>query len=880
MVSALLLHALVVAGSLAAALRLDDGSMVTHQADGSLVREQVSDGSTGRKFGPVEIAVGSDIGWTDGVCYRPVSRTRPGDTLIFRFGAHDVFKMASERHLDECDFSDSTKLAEVGTAPFEYTVTEQDARDGSIYFACSVGSHCSQGRQRLRVDVEMVLAVELVEERKDLPVSEYVLGLDEMGCSLLQGGTTGDTEGQDFLQSNSLRSECSEPELGDDNRFHVSCLSGPATLTPGGVMNSARILHYPYPTDRRVVVGTRTWEFVSGDPIPNSGGRGVVPVPVNQLYIHHLSGRVILGQGSEGIRRSDVDAPFAAPYGSLTGDEGELMVFHIIDLREVDEWLECVECRCRDPTDGTYLNIGGGGDGLTGGVNCCTNCTTLVEPTVDYRMRYNVSYSDIPEESVTDVQMLTADISPAVGKDIEFDVPSFPYIKPENKDPSNPYIQRLERNGPFNELFKMEFFGNDYSGPEMVRLLRCVGHLHIAALGMWLEDAETGEVICAGEGTYGTEPEDKGFLTAIGVESYDPPLRFPSDRPVRLITEYNATELHTGVMGMWFLFISSDKQVTKEAASLMVSFCEEDICDASLLPESPSPEQMQATSSCYDALQGSPACRFGGICSCEALLNEDDSIECGGVYSTQMGDIEINSVCAKHCDACVEGCMDTLSESPMCSFGGLCSCDDFVNAEESTGCGGKYSSDFGDIDVNTYCTSYCDACVDESEADMIQKEIIEKLEEGLVSLCKYATPDCTRALSNLYSCGAGRRMIGPSDPNVDSAIRRHGERLALKHAKLGSPSLHMGGEDPAVPRCNAVTSSIGSAPEFVPDESDSRSVNSGRAIGAVLVVALVIFLAVVFYRRRKRDREAEKRFATNHGDSDSDLVANAVGDDV
>lgn len=123
-------------------------------------------------------------------------------------------------------------------------------------------------------------------------------------------------------------------------------------------------------------------------------------------------------------------------------------------------------------------------------------------------------------------------------------------------------------------------------------------------------------------------------------------------------------------------------------------------------------------------------------------------------------------------------------------------------------------------------------------------------------------------------------MIGPSDPNVDSAIRRHGERLALKHAKLGSPSLHLGGEDPAVPRCNAVTSSIGSAPEFVPDESDSRSVNSGRAISAVLVVALVIFLAVVFYRRRKRDREAEKRFATNHGDSDSDLVANAAGDDV
>ena len=75
-------------------------------------------------------------------------------------------------------------------------------------------------------------------------------------------------------------------------------------------MNSARIMHYPYPKDRRVVVGTRTWEFVEGDPILNSGGMGVIPVPVNQLYIHHLQGRIILGQGAEGIRRSEVDAPF------------------------------------------------------------------------------------------------------------------------------------------------------------------------------------------------------------------------------------------------------------------------------------------------------------------------------------------------------------------------------------------------------------------------------------------------------------------------------------------------------------------------------------------------------------------------------------------
>ena len=41
--------------------------------------------------------------------------------------------------------------------------------------------------------------------------------------------------------------------------------------------------------------------------------------------------------------------------------------------------------------------------------------------------------------------------------------------------------------------------------------------------------------------------EDKGFLTAIKVHSHDPPLEFPADRRVKLITEYNATEFHTGV---------------------------------------------------------------------------------------------------------------------------------------------------------------------------------------------------------------------------------------------------------------------------------------------------------------------------------------------
>ena len=334
------------------------------------------------------------------------------------------------------------------------------------------------------------------------------------------------------------------------------------------------------------------------------------------------------------------------------------------------------------------MNLEGTGV-TTGGVSCCSNCTDMEGPTVDYRMRYNVSYWNIPEDgSVTNLQMLSADISPVVGKNIEFDVPSYQFLKPENVKFGMPRIQRLVREGPFNELFQMEFFGEDYSGPSTVKFFRCVGHLHIAALGMWLEDAETGEMICNGEGSYGQNPEqDKGFLTAIKVHSHDPPLEFPSDRQVRLITEYNATELHTGVMGMWFTFVSSDVEVDRSAAALTVNYCEEEYCDSDLLPEPP-------TLLCEDTLATTPMCRFGNICECEDLVVLEGSEGCGGVYSTPQGDITINDVCSKHCGTCSDGsstqiqseCVDTLADGPMCSFGNVCACEDFVSAPESTGC--------------------------------------------------------------------------------------------------------------------------------------------------------------------------------------------------
>lgn len=162
-------------------------------------------------------------------------------------------------------------------------------------------------------------------------------------------------------------------------------------------------------------------------------------------------------------------------------------------------------------------------------------------------MRYNVSFSDIEEDPVKELRMLTADISPAVGANLEFDVPQFNNLPPDQIKEDMPTVQRLTREGPFNELFKMEFFGAAYNGPDTVRIFRCVGHLHVAAIGMWLEDAVTGENICANVGNYGTDPNaDQGFLNGLSVESFDEPVIIPSNHPVRLVSEYDAKELHTG----------------------------------------------------------------------------------------------------------------------------------------------------------------------------------------------------------------------------------------------------------------------------------------------------------------------------------------------
>jgi len=788
------------------------------------------------------IVIGSDssssppeVEWTDGVCYTPVqgdgtSGVLPGDRLEFRFAAHNVYQMASLEDFLDCDFTNATLLAQVGESPFTYAVPE-DATNQVLYFACQVGDHCASGTQKVQVAVNSDFWINQGGERLP-PVSGFVMGTSAQDCNDLQAGVADESIQQ--MEANQLLAECSEPEPveGEPHTFFRSCLSGPATLTPGGVINRLFLMYYPFPTDHRVALGQRNFEFVTG-----SFEEGIVPVPVNQMYVHHLSGNIVFGQGAEGLRQDAPDAPFAEPYALMSGDEGDFTIFHLIDLREVDDWLSCIECRCPASSEGTYLDELTNTGNITGGVNCCTNCTDQEGPTVDYRMRYNVTYRELQseDEPITHVEWATADISPAIGMFLEYDVPSYQYLPEDQQSPDNEHIQRLERVEPFNVMFKDDFFNGNYSGPAEVPLLRCVSHLHVAAIGQWLEDAETGEVLCSGETVYGTNPEtDEGFLTAVSVDNHDPAISFPADRLVRLVTDYNATHVHTGVMGYMFVFFATPAQVRSKDTNLTVDLCIQSTCDASLLPtidleafqpSSPAaPVERQADPECLDTIEASPSCTFGGLCDCESFVNAPESSGCNGFYSSAFGDIEVRSVCANYCgceettvvDNAIENtpssaveifslCKDTLIDNPACQFGGLCDCEEFTNLPESGGCGGTYTTEMGSIVVNDVCAAYCGNCEDDvSSEELFEAAYMEVVTTSLHDQCQFSTEECQTALSNMYSCAEEQPGIETVDPLIRNFVVKHGHSAALENAKLGHPSLHADQEDQVVGMCAGV----------------------------------------------------------------------------
>ncbi|CAB9508494.1 Stress up-regulated Nod 19 [Seminavis robusta] len=849
---------------------------------------------------PVTIVIGNDpdatpttVGWTDGVCYQPiVEGVLPGDTLEFRYGAHNVYQMASKEHFMACNFSDATLLSEVGQTPFRFTIEDvysnQLGSQTTFFFACQIGDHCASGTQKLQVTVEPNLASRM--ENVPLLLPSLCLELPPKTVPRFRRRALP-----------SVTSELPKWVLFDQ-AVKIPCLwKDRQELTRGrafrGLLRSLRevssidSLSSTIPSPWIIVWhwdNAFIFDFVVDDP----NGEGVTPVPTNQLYIHHLAGRVVFAQGAESMGQAAPDAPFPEPYARFTGNDGGGTIFHLIDLREVDDWLSCIECRCPPQSGQTYLDTLTGTGNVTGGVSCCSNCTDLTGPTLDYRMRYNVTYRELAEEEsdepVVDVDLLVADIAPAVDMQLEYDVPSFNLLTPEHQ--AEGYIQRLERVAPFNEMFQVRFFAGPYNCPDEVAILRCVAHVHVAAVTQFLEDAETGERFCTSDPTYGTNPEtNNGFVTAVSVDNHDPPNVIPANRRVRFVTEYNATHMHSGVMGYLFVFVAGAHGVTADEVDLTVPLCQPERCDVNLLPiidmepfqsdestmvsqeggwvtwgDAVDTESEPADANdedCVDTLADSPSCTFGQLCTCEEFVNAPESTGCDGFFSSVMGDVEVRSVCAKYCGCTVSDavnsrdagrklqsdCADTLADSPSCTFGGLCDCETFVNAPESEGCGGLYKSDWGDTVINEVCTAYCEACVAVPLEELFEEAYTEVMTLHIKELCKYDTQDCRTVLSNLLACGSGQPGIEDANPLIQMVVTRNGQTMAQDQAKLGQPSLHGGqGDQPVVPCSDSGGDAVGNEDSYAPvGNEDSYAHGRPPLYWALSVVAVVLFIGSI-----------------------------------
>merc|ERR1712151_1065843 len=109
---------------------------------------------------------------------------------------------------------------------------------------------------------------------------------------------------------------------------------------------------------------------------------------------------------------------------------------------------------------------------------------------------------------------------------------------------------------------------------------------------------------------------NKGFLTSIGTQDYDPPIVLSANMPIRFVTHYNASITHTGVMGYLFLFVSEHVakgggnynnyvvEVGPKEAALTVDLCAPSKCDTSLLAS------VENISLCEDTISSSYLCSY------------------------------------------------------------------------------------------------------------------------------------------------------------------------------------------------------------------------------------------------------------------------------
>merc|ERR1711907_181492 len=116
------------------------------------------------------------VDWNAGFS-SPAARAKSvtaGKHIVFSWtGTHNVYKMADKAAFDACNFAGSTQ---VGGATSPVTYNTSPSATGHIYFACKVGSHCSNGQK-----LDLTLTAASGSASGSHPASSHAMGL----CSIM-----------------------------------------------------------------------------------------------------------------------------------------------------------------------------------------------------------------------------------------------------------------------------------------------------------------------------------------------------------------------------------------------------------------------------------------------------------------------------------------------------------------------------------------------------------------------------------------------------------------------------------------------------------------------------------------------------------------------
>jgi hypothetical protein len=112
--------------------------------------------------------------------------------------------------------------------------------------------------------------------------------------------------------------------------------------------------------------------------------------------------------------------------------------------------------------------------------------------------------------------------------------------------------------GPTSSAFGTGISKHQNQGRD-VHVVYMVGHLHRGGMQVSAHDNVTGELICKSTPTYGTGDDignERGYITAMSTCTFDPPLLMKMTHPILITSSYDARELHTGVMSLFYIAIA------------------------------------------------------------------------------------------------------------------------------------------------------------------------------------------------------------------------------------------------------------------------------------------------------------------------------------